>query len=218
MKNYKILYEDDSLFVLWKRSGVPVQSARASVPDIMSMLQNELAERNIPGSYLGLVNRLDQPVEGIFLVARDKKAAADLSMQVQDHIHMEKWYQALVCGKLPADEGTLVDYLLKEQQKNISRVVSEGTKGARRSELRYQVIGQRDGKCLLKIRLLTGRHHQIRLQLSHAGAPVVGDQKYGKPEEKGRSLALCACELAFRHPVTGEKMRFLEPPTFSLAD
>ena len=100
----------------------------------------------------------------------------------------------------------------------MSKVVPAGTKGAKKCELSYEVLREENGTCLLKIRLLTGRHHQIRLQLSHAGVPVVGDQKYGKPEEKGRSLALCACELAFRHPVTGEKMRFLEPPTFSLTD
>lgn len=218
MKNYKIIYEDQSLFVLWKRSGIPIQSARASVPDVMNLLYNELAERGTPAPYLGLVNRLDQPVEGLFLVARTRSAAADLGRQVQDHILMEKWYQALVYGKPPADRGALVDHLLKEERKNISRVVPAGTKGARRSELRYEVIGQQEDRCLLKIRLLTGRHHQIRVQLAHAGIPIVGDHKYGKAEEKGLSLALSACALAFIHPVTKESLRFWEAPTFSLSD
>ena len=99
MKKYEILYRDEDFCVIHKRAGLAVQSARASVPDLMSMLRNDLLEEGMKNPYLGLVNRLDQPVEGILLVAFNEKAAADLSRQVADHIHMEKWYQALVCGK-----------------------------------------------------------------------------------------------------------------------
>ena len=111
MERYKILYEDEALFVLWKAAGVPVQSARISLPDVMSLLRNTLLERGVRDPYLGLVNRLDQPVEGLFLAAKEEAAAADLCRQVKEHIHMEKWYQAVLCGKLSKKKGVLVDYL-----------------------------------------------------------------------------------------------------------
>lgn len=214
MKKYTILYEDNDLFVLYKPPGLPVQSARTSIPDVMSMLRNELLERGEKQPYLGLVNRLDQPVEGILLVGRNEKAAADLSRQVQDHIHMEKWYLALVCGKLSEKEGVLVDYLLKDGRTNTSRVVPKGIKDAKRSELRYQVLQESENRSLLKIRLLTGRHHQIRVQLAHAGVPIAGDTKYGKADGNPAQLCLCAFRTVFRHPRTKKVMDFQVEPTF----
>lgn len=211
MKKYEILYRDEDLCVIHKRAGLAVQSARASVPDLVSMIRNEFLAEGIRNPYLGLVNRLDQPVEGILLIAFNEKAAADLSRQVADHIHMEKWYQALVCGKPSEKSGTLVDYLLKDGRTNMSRVVPEGTKGSKRSELKYEVLESWADKSLLKIRLLTGRHHQIRVQLSHAGMPIVGDAKYGTA---GGQLCLCSFKTAFRHPRTGKRMEFEVKPEF----
>ncbi len=212
MKKYRILYEDQDLFVLWKPCGLPAQSARASVPDVMSMLKNELLEQGEAQPFLGLVNRLDQPVEGIFLVAKNQSAAADLSRQVSGHRNMEKWYQALVCGKPSEKEGVLVDYLQKDGRTNMSKVVPAGTGQAKRSELRYQVLQGWEDKSLLKIRLLTGRHHQIRVQLAHAGMPILGDSKYGKAD--AGQLCLCAYRLSFIHPRTGGNMSFQVNPTF----
>lgn len=212
MKKYRILYEDRDIFVLYKPSGLAVQSARPSVPDMMSMLRSELMERGERGARLGLVNRLDQPVEGILLVGKNEKAAADLNRQIQDHIHTEKWYQALVCGKLSPKEGTLVDYLLKDGRTNTSRIVPEGTKGGKRSELRYETLREQEGKSLLRIRLLTGRHHQIRVQLAHAGAPIAGDLKYGAAD--AGQLCLCAFKMTFLHPRTRERMSFEVEPSF----
>ncbi len=212
MDKYRIIYEDEQFFVIWKASGTPVQSAKVTLPDVMSMLRNELSERGIRAPYLGLIHRLDQPVEGLFLVARTEQAAAELGRQVREHVHMEKWYQTLVCGKPPRKEGVLVDYLRKEDRANMSKVVPAGTKGAKKCELSYEVLREENGTCLLKIRLLTGRHHQIRVQLAHAGCPIVGDRKYGKAE--GGPFCLCACELQFLHPVTREKMRFCAEPSF----
>ena len=105
-----------------------------------------------------------------------------------------------------------MDYLRKEDRANISKAVPAGTKGAKKCELSYEVLREEHGTCLLKIRLLTGRHHQIRVQLAHAGCPIVGDRKYGKAE--GGPFCLCACELRFLHPVTREKMRFCTEPSF----
>ena len=96
MKKYKIIYDDQDLLVVCKFAGLAVQSARVSTPDLMSFLRNEMLERGEKKPYLGLVNRLDQPVEGIVLIGKNEKAAADLSRQVTDHIHMEKWYQTVV--------------------------------------------------------------------------------------------------------------------------
>jgi 23S rRNA pseudouridine1911/1915/1917 synthase len=214
MRKYEILFEDADLLVICKAPGVAVQSARASVPDVMSLLQNEMLERGEKGVRLHLVNRLDQPVEGILLVAKNEKSAADLGRQVQDHVHMEKWYQALVCGKPAENAGTLVDYLLKDARTNTSKVVPKGTKDAKRSELSYQVIDQWSDpeRTLLKIRLLTGRHHQIRVQLSHAGLPIVGDTKYGNTENE--QLCLCSYQTTFVHPRTKKSMTFEVKPTF----
>lgn len=214
MKKYRILYEDKDIFVLWKPAGLAVQSARPSVPDVMSRLANDLRERGIEKPRIYLINRLDQPVEGIFLAARNDRAAAELNRQVQDHVHMEKWYQALVCGKLPREEGALVDYLIKDGRTNTSRVVPEGTKDGKRSELHYEVMEQWEDRSLLKIRLLTGRHHQIRVQLAHAGVPIVGDAKYGKGDSGAGQLALCSFRTTFLHPRTKERMSFQVEPTF----
>lgn len=217
MKNYKILYEDGELLVVWKPSGIAVQSARPSAPDVMSMLRNEMAERGERHPYLGLVNRLDQPVEGIFLVARTAGAAAKLDRQISDHIHTEKWYQAVVCGKPAEKKGVLVDNLLKDGRTNTSRVVPAGTKGAKRCELSYEVAEEWEEKSLLKIRLLTGRHHQIRVQLAHAGFPIAGDRKYGKAEPGCGPLCLCACRIRFVHPVTKKEMDVQVEPTFLIS-
>ena len=211
MERYKILYEDQDVLVIHKYPGLAVQSARSMTPDLVSMLRNRALEQGETKPYLGLVNRLDQPVEGILLVGKNEKAAAELSRQVSDHIHMEKWYQALVCGKPSAKSGTLVDYLLKDARNNLSKVVPEGTRGSKRSELTYEVLESWEDQTLLKIRLLTGRHHQIRVQLSHAGMPIVGDAKYGKG---GGQLCLCSFKTSFRHPRTGRQMTYEVKPEF----
>lgn len=214
METYRILYEDKELLVVWKASGTAVQSARVSEPDLMSMLQNHMAERDGKAPCLKPVNRLDQPVEGIFLVAKTDRAAAELGRQVSGHIHMEKWYQAVLCGKLSKKKGVLVDYLRKDSRTNTSGVVMAGAKDAKKCELSYEVLREWEDRSLVKIRLLTGRHHQIRVQFAHAGAPVAGDQKYGKAEGGRGQLLLCASELRFRHPRTGESMHFQAEPTF----
>ena len=214
MERYKILHEDKDLLVIYKPPGIPVQSAKPSVPDVMSMLCNEFLERGEKKPYLGLVNRLDQPVEGIFLVGKNEKAAADLSRQAGEHTKMEKWYQALVCGSLPQKEGVLVDYLVKDGRTNQSLVVPAGTKGAKQSRLQYELLKTWGDKSLLKIRLFTGRHHQIRVQFAHAGVPIVGDRKYGKSDAGGSRLCLCACKIVFIHPRTRKAMAFQVEPTF----
>ena len=126
MKKYKIIYDDQDLLVVCKFAGLAVQSARVSTPDLMSLLRNEMLERGEKKPYLGLVNRLDQPVEGIVLIGKNEKAAADLSRQVTDHIHMEKWYQTVVCGK-PEQERRYTCGLFVEGQSN--QYIQSGQRG-----------------------------------------------------------------------------------------
>ena len=213
MKKYRILYEDKDLLAVYKPAGVATQSARPTVPDLMSMLQNEMLLRG-EKIQLRLVNRLDQPVEGILLVAKNRDAAADLSRQAADHTRMEKWYQALVCGKLPEKEGMLVDYLTEDARANRSGVCTPDTPGAKECRLSYRVLEEDGGWSLVEIRLLTGRRHQIRVQMAHAGAPVMGDRKYGKADPGSRGLALCSFRLTFCHPRTGEVLSFQIDPAF----
>ena len=215
MNDFKILYEDPDLMVVFKPAGMATQSARTTVPDLMSRLQNEMLLRKEKVS-LKLVNRLDQPVEGILLVAKTKEAAADLSRRTEENTHMEKWYRALICGKLPEKEGVLSDYLTEEAGENRSRICAPDTPGAKECRLFYHVLEEGEGWSLVEIRLLTGRKHQIRVQMAHAGAPVMGDRKYGKADAESRRLALCSFKLVFRHPRTKKLLTFQVDPSFAV--
>ncbi|MCD8022735.1 MAG: pseudouridine synthase [Lachnospiraceae bacterium] len=311
-----ILYEDSEIIVCHKPAGVPVQSASVRVKDMVSILKNQT------GGEIYVVHRLDQPVEGVLVFAKTKKAAADLSRQVTDG-SMKKIYQAVVelpesvpldgvsQGKcLPFEENqaqtpgkwhTLVDYLVKDARENRSFVVDEvnsemanekvtsaGARasakkhspsknqnresGAKRAELKYRIlrtwlaekavnkvvnealgkpvakptdVDRRDSlsvsclkaacaddtkaaRALVEIDLKTGRHHQIRVQMAHAGMPLVGDRKYNQKYNQeclseasgvssvddGKNLALCAVSLTFRHPATKKKMTYQIQPLF----
>jgi len=215
MKNYKILFEDSDLLVIYKPAGLAVQSAKVSVPDLMSKLRNHYIELGEQKPQLKLINRLDQPVEGILLVGKNQQTAAKLCGQGEHSAYMEKHYQALVSGKLFPQEGRLLDYLVHDRQKNISRVVRQNVADAKRCELKYRVLEEKECGQLLEILLLTGRHHQIRVQLAHAGAPIMGDSKYGgEGNPVYPQLCLCAYKLSFLHPKTEKRMEFEVKPSF----
>ena len=213
-----ILYEDNQLIVCRKPAGIPVQSAKIGVKDMVSILRNYRKEKE-KDSYLRLVHRLDQPVQGVMVFAKTKEAAAQLSRQVTEG-RMKKQYLAVVCGKPEEKEGRLVDYLLKDGRTNTSSIVKEGTKGAKRAELVYRVRKQGCGYALLEIDLLTGRHHQIRVQMAGAGMPVAGDRKYnsGEGADAAETVALAAFRLAFEHPATSKRMCFEAEPKGALFD
>ena len=175
---------------------------------------------------MGVIHRLDKPVGGLMVYAKNKKAAAALSKQVQEH-KLQKTYRAVVCGKPVDNVGKYVDYLLKDGKTNTSRIVDKSVAGAKRAELEYQILEkkeQEDGtvRSLVEIHLHTGRHHQIRVQFAAHGTPLMGDTKYGAPAAAsvGRArrepLALCAVRLSFIHPVTGKRMEFSTKPQFVL--
>lgn len=215
-----ILYEDKDILVVEKPAGIPVETSRIGTKDMVSFLRNHLAETSPkPGGvpYLGMIHRLDQPVQGVMVFAKNQKAAAALSKEIAQN-EMKKTYLAVVEGKAKEQEA-LTDYLLKDGRTNTSRKVSKGTKGAREARLSYECLKTLEDPALaasplslIRIHLFTGRHHQIRVQMAGAGLPLYGDQKYN-PASKGSTLALCAFELTFCHPATGKSMTFSCEPS-----
>lgn len=216
----KILYEDEQLMVVKKDAGIPVQAGKLRMMDLQGLIKKELYKRNKAAGepYLGLVHRLDQPVEGVMVFAKTPKAAAELSRQITDG-RMKKHYLALLCGKPSEKSGTLVDYLVKDGRTNTSFVAGKDTKDAKRAELNYQVQKEGETTSLVEIELITGRHHQIRVQMANAGWPLYGDTRYNP--EFGQvtdyvQTALCAYRLSFVHPKTKEKMEFIITPDNSV--
>ena len=210
-----ILYEDKEIIVCHKPAGTAVQNSRIGSMDMESMMKNYLAVQN-PGKipYLGIVHRLDQPVEGLLVFAKTRKAAAELSRQISQGM-MDKYYLAVSDKKAPALSGVLEDYMKKDGRTNTSTVVDRQTPGAKKARLSYELVEELLCKrYLYRIHLDTGRHHQIRVQMSHGGMPLLGDRKYnGKADgQNGISLGLCAWHLEFVHPVTKRKMQFETKP------
>ena len=209
-----ILYEDKDVVVCCKPAGFPVQTRKPGCMDMESALRNYLAGKG-QGTYLAVIHRLDQPVEGVMVFAKTKQAAAKLSVQVSSR-SMEKEYLAVTEGIPQPSEGELCDWLLRNGRTNTSQVVEPGTPQAKDAKLRYQVeqTDDKQQKALVHIWLHTGRHHQIRVQFAHAGYPLMGDTKYGREAVAGRycPVALCSCRIAFIHPVTGKEMEFTIRP------
>ncbi len=215
-----ILFEDDHVLVVKKDAGIPVQAGKLRMMDLQGLIKNELYRRNRKGGepYLGLIHRLDQPVEGVMVFAKTPFAAGALSEQVTDG-RMKKYYLALLCGKPSEDSGKLVDYLLKDGRTNTSSVVKSQEKDAKRSELNYKVLKRNDETTLVEVELLTGRHHQIRVQMANAGWPLYGDTKYNPQFQavtEHVQTALCAYKLSFIHPKTKKVMEFCIEPDNSL--
>jgi len=224
MKN--IIYEDDQIIVAYKPAGIATQTSRVGQQDMVSELKNYLSKAsNTKGEpYLGLIHRLDQPVCGLLVFAKTKSAAASLSHQL-DTGEIQKYYYAIVMGKPQMHSDVLVDYIYKDGHNNRSYIVKEDFPDAKKSVLEYRVmktlvaLGENIEATLLEIKLMTGRHHQIRAQLANADIPILGDTKYGTIKSKDfsntsacRNLALCAHKLRFKHPMTGEEMTFERDP------
>jgi 23S rRNA pseudouridine1911/1915/1917 synthase len=209
----KIIFEDGYLIVCEKKAGVPVETAKIGSMDMVSELRNYVMSKT-GESYIGVVHRLDQPVEGVMVFAKNSYAAAELSKQISQN-KMKKHYLAVLCGKPSSKKATLVDYLLKNGKTNTSSVVDKGVLGAKRSELIYQIKDTKNELSLAEIELITGRHHQIRVQMANANLPLWGDVKYNKEflNQRGIMPALCAYRLEFVHPKTGKSMIFEMQPT-----
>lgn len=216
-----ILYEDKDIIVCVKPFGMPAQGDKSRDTDLLSYLKNHIFEEEELDEepYLAMVHRLDRPVGGIMVFAKTQEAAADLSDQVQDGT-MVKFYQAIVTGELPEEAGEMTDYLVKDGKTNMAKVVQKGTKGAKKAQLEYEVLDvfETDDGVLsyILIELLTGRHHQIRVQMASRGVGIYGDTKYNpkfaKTKKKYQQIALFATRLEFEHPKTGEHMVFKTEP------
>jgi len=218
MNHERILFEDQDVIVCHKPAGIATQTARVGQADMVSEIANYLkgacpdCKKSL---YVGVIHRLDQPVEGILVFAKNREAAANLSRQAAGD-GMTKEYLAVVCKESAPRSGELTDYLLKDGKTNISRVVTPEIKGAKEARLSYEILSEGpSGTALVKIRLYTGRHHQIRVQMANAGMPLLGDRKYAGEAAAAvslqlgiRELALCAYRLSFTHPKTGKRMQF----------
>lgn len=222
--NYKIIYEDKDIIVCHKMAGLSVQTGKIGVADLVSELKNYLMKtataKPAKEPYLGVVHRLDQPVEGLILFAKNQAAAGELSKQLTTGI-MNKHYYAVAAGVAKTGQGTLTDYLVKDAKTNTSSVTTKD-KG-KESKLEYTLIKQaninQQSYSLYDIHLLTGRHHQIRVQMANAGLPLLGDRKYGGDisdnlsNELGvKNVALCAYKLEFVHPSGKKKTEFKIQP------
>ncbi|MCI8362121.1 MAG: RluA family pseudouridine synthase [Clostridia bacterium] len=210
MQDLNIIYEDNHIIVVEKPVNIPSQGDKTGDIDMLTLIKQYIKEKyNKPGDvYLGLVHRLDRPVGGVMVFAKTSKAASRLSEQVRVK-DFKKKYLVVVNGKIKEKKGILEDYLLKNEKANMSKVVKEGTKNSKLASLEYEVLKYNSeiDLSVLKIDLHTGRHHQIRVQLSSRNHSIYGDQKYGG-RGHGKQIALWAYELSILHPITKERMTF----------
>ena len=237
MQNLNVIYEDNHIIVVEKSVNIPSQCDKTNDVDMLSIIKKYLKEKySKPGDvYLGLVHRLDRPVGGVMVFAKTSKAASRLSEQVRNKTFSKK-YLVIVDGKLEKNSGVLKNYLMKNEKKNLSRVVDKEIlvatnidtveelynkqirekfelpkkyKTAKFASLEYKVLyyNQETNLSLVEIKLDTGRHHQIRLQFNNINHSIYGDQKYGM-RGKGKQINLWAYELEIEHPISKERMKF----------
>lgn len=229
MNNLQIIHEDNDIIVCYKPAGIATQTRRLGQQDMVSLLKNYRAKKKEP-AYIGVVHRLDQPVEGIMIFAKNEKAAANLSKQVADR-SIGKYYYAIgqmrentdgkfddLYSEVLSGNGkpiVLTDYMTFDTRTNVGRILPQKPdaaqmkkdKNIKKAELEYTVRDVKDKLVCMDIKLHTGRHHQIRLQMAHAGMPLVGDSKYGVAEN-GQQPALCSYRLEFNHPTSGKALDF----------
>ena len=207
----KIIYEDNHIIVAIKPAGVLSQSDGSNAPDMLTILKAYIKEKyQKPGEvFLGLVHRLDRPVSGVMVFARTSKAASRLSEQIRSR-KVDKIYRCVVTGVLEG-EGRLENYISKDESSNTVTVSDFEKPGFKASYLDYRAVSSKDGMTLAEVRLGTGRSHQIRAQMAHSGHPIIGDQKYGKKDNRTKDIALEAYKLSIEHPVKREFITFEAP-------
>ena len=213
MSNLEILYEDNHVIVVFKPVNILSQSDITGDLDMLTIIKEYIKEKyHKPGNvYLGLVHRLDRVTSGVMVFAKTSKAASRLSEEIRNN-RLKKDYFAIIHGKIN-NRGVYEDYLLKKD--DFSTVVDKSGKLAK---LSYELLEYNDKKdlSLVDVHLETGRHHQIRVQFSSRGYPLIGDKRYGNDEYN--ELGLCAYKLSFIHPVTKEIMTFLRLPKGKIWD
>jgi len=240
MKDIKYIYEDNDILVCHKPSGVATEGARTYNMDVVSAARNYIGRQNREKTsdrkppYVATVHRLDQPVEGVLILAKTKKAATKLAAQIKDRT-TEKYYYALCKGSFSDKKGRLENYLVRkedglaavvteEESNNINDNVITRSNGetiriiggeAKKAILEYEVIAENEETTLVRVKLLTGRFHQIRVQMANVDHPIIGDQKYGTEESRvltdkigARDVCLVSYKYIIKHPSTGKKMEF----------
>lgn len=216
----KILYEDEELLIVQKPAGLATQAKGVGQKDVVSELKGYLHKSTGKNPYVGIVHRLDQPVEGLLVFGKTQNATAKLSKGLQTG-QLNKKYYAVICGQPKGGHGQLVDYMYKSED-NKSVIVKEADfndSQIKKASLTYEIIYRDENYSVADVTLQTGRFHQIRAQFSNAGFPLLGDRKYGNEEsmELSRKLqiknvALCAYEINVTHPKTGKELRFCIKP------
>lgn len=213
MNNLNVIYEDNHIIVVEKPYNVPTQEDSSKDIDMITIIKNYLKEKykKEGNVYLGLVHRLDRPVGGLMIFAKTSKAASRLSEEVRNNT-FHKTYLAVVNGKTKNKEK-LVDYISKDSKTFSSFIDKENGK---ESILEYETLYYDEKKdiSLIKVNLITGRHHQIRLQMSNINHPLVGDQRYGIQDKK--QIMLYAYEIEFIHPTKKEVMKFKLLPKWDI--
>jgi 23S rRNA pseudouridine1911/1915/1917 synthase len=215
--NLEVLYEDNHCLVINKPAGLPSQADKSGAVTLVDVASRYLKERYLkPGNvYVGLVHRLDRPTSGVVLLARTSKAASRLAAQFRTG-SVEKVYWAIVEGGPGEDQGIWTDRLEKDRDTNRSRTVADQVEGAREARVAYRVLDRWPDSAKLELRPLTGRSHQLRVQLASRGLPIVGDGRYGagsriKAMDGGGRIALHATGLTFMHPTRGEEIAVEAP-------
>lgn len=208
-----VIYEDNHIIVANKPFSIPTQEDESKDMDMLRIIKGYIKEKyNKPGDvFIGLLHRLDRVSGGVMVFARTSKAASRLSEQIRKK-KVSKTYLTVVEGILESKEGKMIDYLLKDKEKNKVKSVDSQTKNSKEAILQYKVLDEKDNMSLVEVNLITGRSHQIRVQFSSRGFPILGDMKYGSKNPREKSIALWSNSLSFEHPTLKETMKFESNP------
>lgn len=204
----QVIFEDNHLLAVNKLASQIVQGDKTGDIPLSDLYKEYLKEKyKKPGNvFCGVIHRLDRPVSGVVLLAKTSKALSRMNKQFRER-EIQKIYWAVVRGTPPSPKQTLVHYLKKNEKENRSYIVKENTTGALKAELTYEVLKAGDNYSLLEVRPITGRHHQIRVQLSSMNCPIAGDVKYGdRRGNDDKSICLHARQLIFMHPIQKEQV------------
>ena len=209
----RVVYEDNHIIIVYKESGEIVQGDKTGDTPLSDIVKDYIKEKyQKPGNvFLGVVHRLDRPVSGLVVFARTSKALSRLNEMFRTgEVHKTYW---AITKNMPAiEEGRFEHWLVRNEKQNKSYAYAKEKPGAKKAVLEYKMIGRTDNYSLLEVRLLTGRHHQIRCQLAAMGCPIKGDLKYGAQRSNpDGSISLLSHRVEFVHPVSKERIDVTSP-------